>query len=87
MAEILKRLANLEDWFSALIKQFNIKKMYNEADLAAQKKAIGETASGVSDNDIAVCDVADLADTNSIAIDDLAAMIDDLQNRVSELEG
>ena len=87
MAEILKRLANLEGWFSALIKQFNIKKMYNEADLAAQKKAIGETASGVSDNDIAVCDVADLADTNSIAIDDLAAMIDDLQNRVSELEG
>ena len=87
MAEILKRLADLEDWFSALIKQFNIKKMYNEADLAAQKKAIGETASGVSDNDIAVCDVADLADTNSIAIDDLAAMIDDLQNRVSELEG
>lgn len=87
MAEILKRLTNLEDWFSALINQFNIKKMYNEADLAAQKKAIGETASGVSDNDIAVCDVADLADTNSIAIDDLAAMINDLQNRVSELEG
>lgn len=87
MAEILKRLANLEDWFSALIKQFNIKKMYNEADLAAQKKAIGETAIGVSDNDIGICDVADLADTNSIAIDDLAAMIDDLQNRVSELEG
>lgn len=87
MAEILKRLTNLEDWFRALINQFNIKKMYNEADLAAQKKAIGKTASGVSDNDIAVCDVADLADTNSIAIDDLAAMIDDLQNRVSELEG
>ena len=87
MAEILKRLANLEDWFSALIKQFNIKKMYNEADLAAQKKAIGETAIGVSDNDIGICDVADLADTNSIAIDDLAAMIDDLQNRFSELEG
>ena len=87
MAEILKRLTNLEDWFNALIKQFNIKKMYNEADLAAQKKAIGETAIGVSDNDIGICDVADLADTNSIAIDDLAAMIDDLQNRVSELEG
>ena len=87
MAEILKRLTNLEDWFRALINQFNIKKMYNEADLAAQKKEISETASGVSDNDIAVCNVADLADTNSIAIDDLAAMIDDLQNRVSELEG
>ena len=87
MAEILKRLTNLEDWFRALINQFNIKKMYNEADLAAQKKEISETASGVSDNDIAVCDVSDLADTNSIAIDDLAAMIDDLQNRVSELEG
>ena len=87
MAEVLKRLTNLENWLSALIKQFNIKKMYNEADLAAQKKAIGETAIGVSDNDIGICDVADLADTNSIAIDDLAAMIDDLQNRVSELEG
>lgn len=87
MAEILKRLTNLENWFSALIKQFNIKKMYNEADLAAQKKAIGKTAIGVSDNDIGICDVADLADTNSIAIDDLAVMIDELQNRVSELEG
>lgn len=87
MAEILKRLTNLEDWFSALINQFNIKKMYNEADLAAQKKTIGETASGVSDNDIAVCDVAGLADTNSIAIDDLAAIVDELSNRVSELEG
>ena len=87
MAEILKRLTNLEDWFRALINQFNIKKMYNEADLAAQKKEISETASGVSDNDIAVCDVADLADTNSIAIDDLAAIVDELSNRVSELEG
>lgn len=87
MAEVLKRLTNLENWLSALIKQFNIKKMYNEADLAAQKKEISETASGVSDNDIAVCDVADLADTNSIAIDDLAAIVDELSNRVAELEG
>lgn len=87
MAEILKRLTNLEDWFRALINQFNIKKMYNEADLAAQKKAIGETAIGVSDNDIGICDVADLADMNSIAIDDLAAIVDELSNRVSELEG
>ena len=55
---------------------------------------------GVSENDNAICDVAELsdvnsmaiddlaemADTNSVAIDDLAEMIDDLEQRVEALE-
>ena len=55
---------------------------------------------GVSENDTAICDVAELsdvnsmaiddlaemADTNSLAIDDLAEMIDDLEQRVEALE-
>lgn len=55
---------------------------------------------GVSENDTAICDIAELsdvnsmaiddlaemADTNSVAIDDLAEMIDDLEQRVTALE-
>lgn len=55
---------------------------------------------GVSENDTAICDIAELsdvnsmaiddlaemADTNSLAIDDLAEMIDDLEQRVEALE-
>jgi hypothetical protein len=41
---------------------------------------------GVSENDSAICDVAELSDVNSSAIDDLAEMVDELSNRVSILE-
>ena len=41
---------------------------------------------GVTDNDLAICDVADLADTNSMAIDDLAELVDELSNKVAEME-
>lgn len=42
---------------------------------------------GVSENDSAICDIADLEDVNSTAIDDLAEIVDELINKVYELEG
>lgn len=39
------------------------------------------------ENDIAICDIADLADTNSLAIDDIAVIVDELLSRVEALEG
>lgn len=41
---------------------------------------------GVSENDSAICDIADLEDVNSTAIDDLAEIVDELINKVYELE-
>ena len=61
---------------------------------------VDKNTAGVSENDSAICDVAELsdvnsmaiddlaemADTNSLAIDDLAEIIDDLEQRVEALE-
>ena len=61
---------------------------------------VDSNTQGVSENDTAICDIAELsdvnsmaiddlaemADTNSLAIDDLAEMIDDLEQRVEALE-
>ena len=44
------------------------------------------STSGISENDNAICDIADISDVNSTAIDDLAIMIDDLEQRVEALE-
>lgn len=38
------------------------------------------------ENDSAICDIADLEDVNSTAIDDLAEIVDELINKVYELE-
>lgn len=45
---------------------------------------VKETA---DENNDGILDVASLADENSISIEDLAVMIDDLETRVSALEG
>ena len=58
-----------------------------KADQASNKiPQVDENTDGVAENDGAICDVADLADTNSIAIDDLAEILDDLLSRVEALE-
>ena len=61
---------------------------------------VDSNTKGITENDTAICDIAELsdvnsmaiddlaemADTNSVAIDDLAEMIDDLEQRVEALE-
>ena len=73
---------------SVLQMQLNLNPVIDKSDDAYNKvPQVDANTMGVSDNDIAICDVADLADTNSMAIDDLAELVDELSNRVSELEG
>lgn len=50
-------------------------------------KQVDANTEGVSENDTAVCDVAEMADVNSQAIDDLAEYIDALEQRIEALEG
>ena len=77
----LKKLVN------SLIKRSDINKEYSDADTASERLNISNNTVGVTENDTAICDVADLSDVNSQAIDDLAEMVDELLNKVSELEG
>ena len=64
--------------------------IYNRQN-TEDKKEIHETdynqTNKIDENDGAICDVADLSDENSASIEDLAEMIDDLEQRVSALEG
>ena len=60
---------------SVLQLQQNLNPVTDRADSAYNKvPQVDANTEGVSDNDLAICDVADLADTNSMAIDDLAAI-------------
>ena len=86
-SDIETRLENLENLVNSLSASITNNKFYTDADIAGCRNTEETNTVGVSDNDIAICDVADLADTNSMAIDDLAEMVDDLSNRVAELEG
>ena len=89
-AELTRRLLLLENAVMAG-KSREVGNTYRSED--ADNKVnntipqVDENTVGVSDNDIAICDIADLADTNSMAIDDLAELVDELSNRVAELEG
>ena len=59
----------------------------DKADSASNKiPQVDANTIGVAENDSAICDVAELSDVNSTAIDDFAEMIDDLEQRVSALE-
>ena len=70
----------IEDMFYAIQKRIErIEKLYDTP--------INVNTQEILTNDVAICDVAELSDTNSIAIDDLAIIVDDLNNRVSALEG
>ena len=48
---------------------------------------VNANTEGVHENSVCVLDVADLANENSICIEDLAEMVEDLEERVSALEG
>ena len=81
-----QRLSNLESLVNYLSKQITQTKGYAEADTVSERIGISNNTTGVSDNELAICDVADLADTNSMAIDDLAELVDELSNKVAEME-
>lgn len=103
---IEERLAQLENQVNCLQNSFiqsqkNQTPITNKAESGYNKiPQVDSNTRGVSENDTAICDVAELsdvnsmaiddlaemADTNSIAIDDLAEMIDDLEQRVEALE-
>ncbi len=87
MADYNTRLTNVENTLNALIKSLNLKQMYSEADNVAEKKNIGENTFGVAENGNGVLDLADLSDENSTALEDIAEMLDDHEQRLEALEG
>ena len=81
-----KEFDNLRNLVYALIKRIDNDKFYDSADKSSMRINESNNSEGVSENDTAICDIADLSDVNSSAIDDLAVIIDELINKVYELE-
>ena len=81
-----ERIAKLESLVYALITKTDKNAFYQKANTTYENATIKNNSVGVMENDTAICDVAELADVNSNAIDDLAVIIDELENRVSGLE-
>ena len=91
---IEERMTNLELLVDSLVTTINNQKFYTDADIAGCRHTEGELGTknteqdgGISENDSAICDVAELSDENSTALEELAEMIDDLETRVEALEG
>ena len=84
--ELEIRIANLEKAFIQLTKNLaNITKVDKSS---IKLNVVNNTLkTDIGENDVAICDIAELADVNSQAIDDLAEMVDELSNKVAELEG
>ena len=103
---IEQRVEQLEKQLSCLQNSF-IQSQKNQTPITQKAEdgydkipQVDSNTKGVSENDTAICDIAELsdinsmaiddlaemADTNSVAIDDLAEMIDDLEQRVTALE-
>lgn len=87
--DLKKRIDSLTQSF--LQSQKNNVSITEKADdshsqIPIMDEGIKANADGVKENDNAICDVAELSDVNSMAIDDIAEMIDDLEQRVAELE-
>lgn len=91
---IEERMTNLELLVDSLVSIMTNQKFYTDADIAGCRNTEGELGTknteqdgGISENDSAICDVAELSDENSTALEELAMMIDDLETRVEALEG
>ena len=73
---------------SILQMQQNLNPVTDKADNASNKiPQVDENTVGVSENDGAIMDVAGLSDENATAIEELAALVDELMERVEALEG
>ena len=81
-----KEFDDLRNLVLALIKRIDNDKYYDSADKNGIRQTEGNLTSATTENDTAICDIADLSDVNSSAIDDLAVIIDELINKVYELE-
>lgn len=103
---IEERMDRLEIQINCLQNSF-IQSQKNQTPITSKAESgynkipqVDSNTQGVSENDNAICDIAELSDvnsmaiddlaemsdTNSLAIDDLAEMIDDLEQRVEALE-
>lgn len=91
--DIETRVTNLENMLASIMKNMNNQKFYTDADIAGCRHTEGELGikndeqdGGISDNDLAICDVAELSDENSGVIEEIAEIADDLLARVEALE-
>lgn len=104
---IEQRLQNIENRLSSLqISMVQMQKNQTpitaKADTSSSKvPQIDANTNGVSENDQAICEVAELedtdsqaidelaemVDTNSTAIDDLAELVDELLQEINDLKG
>ena len=86
MDNIETRLSRLENLVLAINSKLDRIYLYQNADTASERIGIANNAKSISENDGGICDVADLSDVNSQAIDDLAEMVDELANQITKLE-
>ena len=83
--EIKSQLNNLQRAYNQ--SQKNQVPITDKTDTAYNKvPQVDENTNGVEENDSAICDIAMFSDENSSAIEELAGMIDDLEQRVTALE-
>ena len=83
--ELKRQLSNLQESFLQYKKNNN--QVVERSDDAYNKvPQVDQNTQGVEENDGAIMDVADLADENSNAVEELAAIIDELDERVTALE-
>lgn len=92
--ELATQVKNLNNLVNALSKKIDNVKFYQDADNQGMRNTESglsekniEQDGGINENSVCVLDVADLANENSICIEDLAEMVEDLEERVSALEG
>ncbi len=83
--QIKAQLANLQQAFiNARRSNANTVERVDESHNKIPQ--VDSNTEGVEENDGAIMDVADLADENSNALEELAAIIDELDARVTALE-
>lgn len=89
-AELTKRLKALEQAFFAS-RNREVSNTYTSEDaknnIDNTKPQVDNNTVGVAENDGAIMDVAELSDENATAIEELAALVDELMERVEALEG
>lgn len=79
------QIANLQESF--IQSQRNQTPATEKIDTAYSKcPQVDTNTAGVHENDSAICDIASLSDENSNALEELAAMIQDHEDRIETLE-
>ena len=82
-----ERLTKLENLVESIVSTLANNGKYDKADKNVLRNVDYKHGEGINENDTAICDVADLSDVNSQAIDDLAEIVDELSNKIAEMEG